>query len=480
MDFVASELGSWLVEAVASGIRKRSARSVVLGNDQTRALTQAGSTALLSTTEAVFPGDPDKAELLAKVVGEVFTSPAPVASVGGHTTLLESIQAGIAAQLAPLDDASLTGTGQSSADVLGVSGARLAEVLTSFLVREIAIRGASGGPLAPLAAQINHDISHLQAQRIEDTLHRLEAGSLEASGRSERASPSDGNLLFRVYIPSGRLYSAETDKLLSLFRDWLSDTGRRGVRQDGYRTAAGRVYEFFGDDSMNRQEFIRDFDKFTDFLKTCVDDSAAAVIQLSRAGMDRASAQDKVARYAREVRRLDLDLMQERESRMLAIRHSLQSELFDVATSDQQTWRQIERLIDALVPTTDTFLPRAADLTPIKQLTATAETAVAGITVNINQQIVHAVESTVVQSVQGTANFGSQAKDFLELVNRFGGQESADLQSALHEFEDPDARPACRVGAKQRLKAFLLQLGNKVEDATIAALLAYLQTKAGI
>jgi len=34
--------------------------------------------------------------------------------------------------------------------------------------------------------------------------------------------------------------------------------------------------------------------------------------------------------------------------------------------------------------------------------------------------------------------------------------------------------------AKQRLRTFLVQLGGKVEDAALTALMAYLQTKAGL
>ena len=57
------------------------------------------------------------------VVSEVFGEPVPAAALAGQATVLEALQAGIAGQLAVLDDAGLTGTGQSSADVLGVSGA---------------------------------------------------------------------------------------------------------------------------------------------------------------------------------------------------------------------------------------------------------------------------------------------------------------------------------------------------------------------
>jgi hypothetical protein len=47
--------------------------------------------------------------------------------------------------LAVLDDAELTDVGHSSADVLGVPGDVLADKLTDHLVREIVLRGSSGG-----------------------------------------------------------------------------------------------------------------------------------------------------------------------------------------------------------------------------------------------------------------------------------------------------------------------------------------------
>ena len=83
------------------------------------------------------------------VISEVFHDPVPDAPLAGPVMLLEGLQAGIAGQLAVLDDAGLTGTGQSSADVMGVPGAVLADKLTGHLVREIIVRGSGGGPLAP-------------------------------------------------------------------------------------------------------------------------------------------------------------------------------------------------------------------------------------------------------------------------------------------------------------------------------------------
>lgn len=87
--------------------------------------------------------------------------------------MLEALQAGIAAQLTPLDDPGLTGTGKSVADMLGVSAVVLVEKLTGHVLREITVRSARGGPLAPLPAQLNYDMTHLQAQQLEGMLGRL-------------------------------------------------------------------------------------------------------------------------------------------------------------------------------------------------------------------------------------------------------------------------------------------------------------------
>ena len=72
-----------------------------------------------------------------------------------------------------LDDPDITGAGQSSAELPGVQGGVLAETLAGHLVREIMVRGSQGGPLAPLADQLNHDVTHLEGKRLEGMLAQL-------------------------------------------------------------------------------------------------------------------------------------------------------------------------------------------------------------------------------------------------------------------------------------------------------------------
>ena len=172
MVFVVDDLAAWLVGLLADAGRRK-LTTLVLGGVQDRALQQAAIAAVQDTADELSPCDSQRAGQIAMVISEVFRVQAPDAPLAGVATLAEGLQAGIAGQLAVLDDAGLTGTWQSSAEVLGVPGAVLADRLTGHLVREIMLRGSRGGPLTALADQLNHDLTHLQGQRLEGMLAQL-------------------------------------------------------------------------------------------------------------------------------------------------------------------------------------------------------------------------------------------------------------------------------------------------------------------
>jgi WD40 repeat protein len=180
--FIADDLAAWLTGLLADAGRKK-LTTLVFGTDQNRALRSAATAAVRLTAKQLRPEDDEQAEHLALVMSQVFSEPVPSAPLAGHETVLEALQAGIAGQMGSLDDASLTEVGQSSADVLEVPGAVLAEKLTAHLLREIVARGASGGPLTPLAAQLNHDVTHMQGQRLESMVGLLTGEMREALDR---------------------------------------------------------------------------------------------------------------------------------------------------------------------------------------------------------------------------------------------------------------------------------------------------------
>ena len=193
MVFVVDDFAAWLVGLLADAGRQK-LTTLVLGDAQQRALRQAAIAAVRDTAGELSPSDGQRAGQIAMVISEVFAAPVPGAPLAGVATLVEGLQAGIAGQLAVLDDAGLTGTGQSSAEVLGVPGAVLADRLTGHLVREIMLRGSSGGPLTPLAGQLNHDLTHLQVRRVEVQGRRVEGMLARLAGevRAALARPGGG------------------------------------------------------------------------------------------------------------------------------------------------------------------------------------------------------------------------------------------------------------------------------------------------
>ena len=188
MVFVADDLGAWLVGLLADAGRKK-LTALVLGSDQKRALRKAAADAVQGTA-AEMNLSAEQARQLATAISRAFRKPIQDTPLAGSVTMLEVLQTGIDRLLAVPDNAARTAAGQLSAEVLGVPGTVLAETLTGHLVREIMRRGSGGGPLAPLADQLNHDLTHLQGQRVEGMLARLVALVIAASAPSGAGDPA--------------------------------------------------------------------------------------------------------------------------------------------------------------------------------------------------------------------------------------------------------------------------------------------------
>jgi hypothetical protein len=277
---------------------------------------------------------------------------------------------------------------------------------------------------------------------------------------------NDRSLLFRVYVPAGRLYADEADRLLDLFQDWLGATGRASIRRDGYKTGAGEVYEFFGSEPSAGGELDRQFADFSDFLELCVRDSASANQQLEDAGIPSGRAVSLTTRYAREARRLSLDLRHAREDRIMQLAHTFESELLDEVDRD---WKPVvEGLIPPVRGLTQAIAPQVSSfsLPPVIQ----AE----------NVQIFTGAVSQVVQSVQGSVHLNPEPKQLLELIQQLGGAATAELSSAVHELEDEDARAPDRLTARQKLRAFLVSVAAQVPPMAMQTLQKYLEQRIGI
>jgi glycine cleavage system regulatory protein len=198
--FIVDDLGGWLVGLLADASRKK-LTTLVLGSDQDRALRRAAEATVQQTADELSHAGSEQAVQLATAIRNAFKKPMTMAPLAGKATVLEALQAGIAEKLTVADEVSLTSTGQSTADALGVPATVLAEKLAGQLVWEIMVRGSGGGPLAPLADQLNHELTRLQGQRVEGMLAQFLDEVRDALARPGSDLAAAGRVLNEVNDP---------------------------------------------------------------------------------------------------------------------------------------------------------------------------------------------------------------------------------------------------------------------------------------
>jgi len=319
----------------------------------------------------------------------------------------------------------------------------------------------------------------VDSQMRDDVLAMFESHGLVVSSYKTNAEASVlaaalvddalGNLLFRIYVPAGRLYENELEKLLAMFHDWLGSVRGFSVRRDGYRTASGRVVEFFGDARISVGGLRDEMERFAHFL-SLIDDHGDAVAMIVGLGLDHARASELVGRYSRDARRVLLDTKHEREKRLLSVQQQLETELSDEASEVSSD--VIATLVQQLIPSSPFS---ASELTGGLAGPGTAQPQVV-----VNQQFFNHVEGLVAQNLSGPVAVGTTPEALLDAIRAFGGAEAFDLQAALAELNDEQAPTPARIGARQRLKDFLSRNGERVEAAAFRMIWSWLEMRIGM
>lgn len=91
-----------------------------------------------------------------------------------------------------------------------------------------------------------------------------------------------------------------------------------------------------------------------------------------------------------------------------------------------------------------------------------------------------AVNSVVAQEIDGNIHLTELDQTLLQLIREHGGDSESELSSAVHELADESAPKSERLLAKQRLKAFLFQIGPKVIEIGTGLLQSYLEKRFGL
>lgn len=276
------------------------------------------------------------------------------------------------------------------------------------------------------------------------------------------------NLIFRLYVPAGRIYEDELGRLLELFHHWLGAVKKANVRQGGYKTKNGRVIEFFGD-GLSSPGMGLELAEFNHFLGL-LEDPAAAGAMLVGLGVDTARVEALVTRYSKEARRVLIDARQERDRRILAVQQRLESELADEVLPVSMD--QLAVMVHALIPLPPTSLTGRNAL-PASPAGSSVPTLV------VNNQFIHRVEGIVTQNLEGGVHLGPEVESLLELIRSSNAADKLGLEDAAKQLADAGAPTAPRLAARQRLKDFLLRNGARVEASTFQALWDWLQGQVG-
>jgi hypothetical protein len=271
-------------------------------------------------------------------------------------------------------------------------------------------------------------------------------------------------LIFRIYIPAGRIFEDEGAQLMSLFHDWLTSVKGLVVRQGGYDTGRGRVIEFYTNDVAAVADWPARVSEFQTFV-SMLDDTKAAELMLTSMGIKADRATDLVSKYAKASRRIQVDIKHERERKALSVRQQLEAELVDEGESVSP--ETIAATVEALIP----MGPSAVGEIAMRSATPS---------VQINQQFIGRVEGIVANTIAGNAVTGLEAEELARLIAAFGGDDSAGLSEDLREVSDPGAPKPSKLKARQRLKAFLIRVGEHAEKIGVSVLQKWIDNQLGL
>lgn len=288
---------------------------------------------------------------------------------------------------------------------------------------------------------------------------------------------TEQNLIFRLYVPTGRLWSNESDKLIQLFRNYLAKVASIKVRLDQYRTDKGVIYEIHSEEVELSAGIDAEFSEFTQFMDLCVADPSAAENMLKEKSVKQKDLMGILSRYSKEAKRLNVDLKHEREQKILSIKHRLESELVDTIPGATD-WSSIDAMVNMAVPAlSGSKVAIAVDQEPTMLVGSSSHS---NITVNVNPQIINTVNGVIAQEIRGDQTISVEAQQLLGLINQYGGVASQDLASSVHELEDKSAPKSGRFNAKQKLKKFLIEVSKKTGDVAMGVLQSYIEKQLGL
>lgn len=199
--------------------------------------------------------------------------------------------------------------------------------------------------------------------------------------------------------------------------------------------------------------------RFDEFIAVAHNDPDAAARALEHAGTSPSAAGFIVAKYARSVRRLHMEIRHEFERRRLLLNQALEADLMDSK--------------EALL------LPLPAPDRPSSLFAVVGNTA--PVTINLPQTSIAAGGHLQIEKfISGGVHYTDEDRAILTRIESLDDKvEALRLRSELDRLKDTATPPEERRTAVQKLKTFLYMgakfVGRKVDEVGTTLLVAYLE-----
>lgn len=276
----------------------------------------------------------------------------------------------------------------------------------------------------------------------------------------ELLEDAEAGIFLRLYVPHGRYQSEQFEDFLTMFSRYLREVEAVEFSISSDRTLRGTNYVFKGRGEVTDfSGFNGAISRFDEFLSLAHTNPKSAEVALQSRGCAGPQAVHIVAKYARQNRRLAMEIRHEHDRKKLQLQQEMEAELLD----DQDA---------ALLP-----IPGPSALSGILSVVGN----LAPVTINFTGSV---LANSVERTILGDITYTPEDKALMGLMSNLSDRmDVLRLQSDVSRLKDKATSPEEKHTAVQRLKGFLYKIGKSaVERSTdfgMDLLLKYLEKQLG-
>lgn len=307
-----------------------------------------------------------------------------------------------------------------------------------------------------LTNKINNELNVLPYEKIID---------IEISGQNFVEYLTEG-LLFRIFVSNNRIWSNEFDRFIVLFKDYAANISNVKLKIIQDRLDSGIVCSLYSKEENITEDRLNSlFKEFSSFMDICASNPQEATRIINQLENSDNTKHQIIQKYIKEAQRLLLDIKQEREQKIMAIKHRLESELQEYELSSE-----LNNYVNNVVsnPKFDSIL-----------LGGTNEKQY-----EIGKQPIYInhVDKIIYQELNGNINLSSEDETLIEIINKYSSSlsEISALKTALFELKDKGVSKEHKRSAWQKLYGFLGKAGSKIGDVGVSLLSKYLEQRLGL